>query len=432
MLSPEHLPGSIKGGAAWSLRGFGGRGDEDLPDDLGREVDRRALFPRLLVLAVLGVGALLEYGHGHRAGHWIVLAVYGLTTAALALASRSAASRSWLPWAATAADAGLAVYVIADHLPRDAHDVFLASDAVSLFPAFLLLLQTGLRLRRDLVALFAGIVAGGWLLALVLYAGSDTAAVPLGGTPFTARQALGFISFASSAGFVLYAVHWMRRAWAATLRARAHQMMLSRFLPEGVAADVIDGEGAVDIVERHVCLLSVDIRGFSTLTRTRPSREVIGVLMEFRRLVHEAVSRHGGIVDKYLGDGVLAVFLNGTPERQAADAFNAAKDVLHRVGSWRAPTKATEGLRVIATLHRGLVLAGVFDDGRRAEFTVLGPAMNALSRMERRSKEADLDLVASKRFLRLLPTAILAQLDARLVERRAADDELPDVFAITP
>ena len=148
--------------------------------------------------------------------------------------------------------------------------------------------------------------------------------------------------------------------------------------------------------------------------------------MEFRRQVHDAVSRHGGIVDKYLGNGVLAVFLDGTPEQQATQAIDAALDVLNRLGSDHAPEK----LRVTATLHRGLVLAGVFDDGRRAEFTVLGPAMNALSRMERRSKDADLDLVASKRFLRLLPTGRTSRLDMRPVSRRADSNELPDIFAV--
>ena len=80
-------------------------------------------------------------------------------------------------------------------------------------------------------------------------------------------------------------------------------------------------------------------------------------------------------------------------------------------------------LRVIVALHTGEVLAGVFDDGLRAEFTVLGPAMNALSRIERRAKEDDLDLVASKRFVRLLEQSAYPDLTLRehpvQVDRRA-------------
>ena len=118
----------------------------ELPQHLENDFDRQALVPRLLVLAMLAAATLLEYGHWE--GHWIVLVIYGLTTIVLALSSRFAAGQSWLPWVVI--DTGLVVYVTADHLPRDTHGLALATDAVSLLPAFLLLIQTGLRLRRDL------------------------------------------------------------------------------------------------------------------------------------------------------------------------------------------------------------------------------------------------------------------------------------------
>ncbi|WP_262032542.1 adenylate/guanylate cyclase domain-containing protein [Microvirga sp. Mcv34] len=401
----------------------------ELPQHLENDFDRQAFVPRLLVLAMLAAATLLEYGHGHWEGHWIVLVIYGLTTVVLALSSRFAAGQSWLPWVATVTDAGLVVYVTADHLPRDTHDLALATDAVSLFPAFLLLIQTGLRLRRDLVAAYAGIVAAGWLAALSMIADSGTFAAA-GPSPLATRQVLGLLLFVTTAGFVFYAVHRMRLAWATILRVQWDRMLLSHFLPEGIAAEVVNGEA--EIAERHVCLLAVDIRGFSALVRERPRREVIGTLMEFRRLVHDSVSHHGGIVDKYLGDGVLAVFLHDTPEQQAESALAAALDILRQVDGWKEHVHAPSGVRAIAALHRGLVFAGVFDDDRRAEFTVLGPAMNALSRMERRAKEAGVDLLVSKGFLRLLQPSTRAGLNMQPVGRRAGDEELPDVLSVHP
>ncbi|TXN57991.1 adenylate/guanylate cyclase domain-containing protein, partial [Methylobacterium sp. WL18] len=59
-------------------------------------------------------------------------------------------------------------------------------------------------------------------------------------------------------------------------------------------------------------------------------------------------------------------------------------------------------LRVVVALHAGDLLVGVFDDGVRAEYTVLGPAMNALSRLEARAKAAELQIAASGDFLDLL------------------------------
>lgn len=420
---------------------------DDLPERLERDFDRRALVPRFLVLLVLGAAAFLDYGHGHRLGHWIVLLVYGLTTVALALSAKASAAAArrgaWLPLAATVADAGLTVYVIADHLPQDANDALHATDAVSLMPAFLLLLQTGLRLRRDLVVLFSGIVVAGWAVSLSVVIGWDAllatedagAASP---ASIATRQALGLLSFAAAAGFVLYAVHRMRIASSDVLRAQLDRMLLSRFLPESVAAEVVRGdEGAVGVAERHACLLAFDLKGFSAFARERPSAEVIADLMGFRRIVHDAVSANGGIVDKYIGDGVLALLLEGEPRQQAERAVAAVQSVMDQIDTWngrRAARPSGVGpVRAIAALHHGPVLAGVFDDGRRAEFTVLGPAMNALARLERRAKEEDVDFLASSSALGLLSLSTLAALKLRGLPRRTQDDRegLPDVAAVS-
>ncbi|NBJ13935.1 adenylate/guanylate cyclase domain-containing protein [Microvirga arsenatis] len=204
-------------------------------------------------------------------------------------------------------------------------------------------------------------------------------------------------------------------------------MSISRFLPEGVASEVARGDEAAEAAERHACLLLVDIRGFSALIQSRPSHEVIGDLMVFRRFVHEAVSRHNGIFDKYLGNGVLAVFLCGTPERLAAQAFEAACDPAP-IGYLEEPRGRTIRCSRHYDTHCGFALAGVFYDGERAEFTALGPAMNALPRMERRSKEANIGVVMSKRFLCLLPPSIRTLIDTRPVERRPGDEQLPDIL----
>jgi adenylate cyclase len=138
------------------------------------------------------------------------------------------------------------------------------------------------------------------------------------------------------------------------------------------------------------------------------------------------------MVDKYLGDGVLAQFLDGPAECQAEDALAAALDLQQRILAWNyaRQVKRLPPLRVTVALHAGPVLAGVFDDGLRAEFTVLGPAMNALSRIERRTKEPDCGLLASKRFARLLPPASRQDLRITRLVRRADEADAPDIVKI--
>lgn len=379
--------------------------DEDLPALIERDFDRRAFLPRCAVLLVLLFGALVDYGHGSRPAHWGVLAAYGAITLAAAVAVRSHRPliRQWMPRLATMVDAGIAVYVVADHLPRNVHDVRLGTDTISLLPAFLFLLQTGLRLRPALVVLFASLVASGWLTLILLVLHRGDLAVGDEMSVLT-RQALNLAAFLAASAFVVAAVAWARSVAAAALRAREDRLLLSRFLPQGVALDVVHGGEAIEITERHACLVSVDLRGSSAMARTYASADLVSWLLEFRRIVHDAVSAHRGIIDKYVGDGVLALFLEGSPERQAGRTVAAVREAAGRLETWNAERRqrGLTPIRVIFAIHSGRVLAGVFDDGRRAEFTVLGPAMNALTRIERRAKDADVDIVASADFIRLL------------------------------
>lgn len=408
-------------------------GGDDLPGWIERDFDRRALVPRLGVLAILLVGALFDYGHGHRAGHWIVLVAYGAGTfvAALGTRSRSSVVTAWLPVAATCFDAAIAVYVIADHVPGRPDEVRLATDAVSLLPAFLFLLQTGLRLRPGLIALYAVLVGLGWTLSLALLMDPSVVA-PGVGTSVIVREGLSVVTFLAAAGFVLYASIWMRRAAASTIRAREERVMLSRFLPAGVASEVVRTGGTAGVAQRHATLISVDLRGSSTLAREHSPAQVIEWLLDFRRLVHDAVTKHGGIVDKYVGDGVLALFLDGDGGTQASRALAAVQaifDTLRSLNEERTRSGAPR-LRVIAAIHCGDVLAGVFDDGRRAEFTVLGPSMNDLSRIERRAKEANLDFVVSADVLQGLSAATLDRMSARALAPPTHARALPALFAV--
>ena len=386
--------------------------DDDLPGWIERDFDRRALGPRLAILTILFAGALADYGHGHRAGHWIVLGAYGAATLAVALGARtrSAVVGRWLPVVATTVDAAIAVYVIADHVPRRG-ETLLATDAVSLLPAFLFLLQTGVRLRPRLTALFAGLVGTGWLASLTLLA-QPSPLSPEAALSVSVREGLSLVAFAAAAGFVLYASVWMRRATASTMRAREERVILSRFLPAGVASEVVRTGGTAGIAQRHATVISVDLRGSSALAREHQPATVVEWLLDFRRMVHDAVAEHGGIVDKYIGDGVLALVLDGLEEEQAARAVSMAVAIFATLEllNGRRRDAGQPSLRVIVAIHCGQVLAGVFDDGRRAEFTVLGSVMNDLSRIERRAKEADLDVVLSADVVDRLPPYTISRM----------------------
>ena len=252
------------------------------------------------------------------------------------------------------------------------------------------------------------------------------------GTSFAFREGLSLVAFVAAAGFVLYAAVWMRGAAASTVRAREERVLLSRFMPAGVASDVVRGGETSAVAERHATLLGVDLRGSSALARMHAAPKVVDWLLDFRRLVHDAVTAHGGIVDKYVGDGVNALFLDGTEREQATRALATIDAIFSALDHWNVlrDRSGDPRLRVIVVAHCGRVLAGVFDDGRRAEFTVLGPVMNDLSRIERRAKEADKDAVVSADLLdRLDPTA-RNTVGTALLEPSTEATLLPTLFAL--
>ena len=416
---------------AFASRRAGLSGDEgfELPRAMAATLDRGAFVPRVVLLGFLLVSAVVDI-HPDSVSHWVVLGGYGLTTAALAAAARLPVRHALLPWAGTLVDAGLAVYVIAEHLPRDVYDAHRSVDSASLLPAILLLLQTGLTLRIGAVLVFAGFVIVGWVVSVAailswpdVFSGAERTAVLM-------RQAHGLAAFVAATVFVVAAVTWMRRAAAAAWHERKDRLLISRFLPEGVAADVIRGDHSVDIAERHGCILSVDIRGSSKIARDYPASETVAWLLKFRRIVHDAVSWRHGIVDKYLGDGVLVLFLSGSPQEQAEHAVAAGRTLETQVRAWNFErlAKGEPPLRVIVALHAGRVLAGVFDDGHRAEFTVLGSCVNALPRIERFAKEANVDAAASLAFLDLLTPATRAEVTGKRLLH--GDPDLPEIATL--
>jgi adenylate cyclase len=402
-----------------------------LPDEVEQKFDKRALGPRLVILAVLMVVAILEYGQTHGSAHWIVFVIYGSITVLMARVSLQRMRGQ--TWISTFSDAILILYAIFEHAAAVGHPgVIHGVDEIVLGLAFLFLIQTGLRLQLGLVLLYAGTVASGWSLIIIFGVLSRSGIIEGHATPGLLGQSSSLMSFIASAALVMWAVRGVRSQASYAHRASRGGAILSKFLPKGIAASLWKGSIPAEVGNRHVCLLSVDIRGFSTMTSEQAIEATVATLMEFRRIVHHDISEEAGLVDKYIGDGALIVFLEGQPETQALSAIRAAEKIFNDVEMWtvRRVAENLSPVRIIITLHRGIVLAGIFDDGYRAEFSVIGAAMNSLSRIERRAKEKNLDVIASVDFLNLLPPHLLTSYGPKLVSQNGIEDRLPDVFSL--
>lgn len=146
-------------------------------------------------------------------------------------------------------------------------------------------------------------------------------------------------------------------------------------------------------------LLLADLRGFTALVDRAPGAKVVGWLNEHLECIGDPVAESGGEVLKFLGDGLLAVFASegDDGDRACRAALNAAVDARTRNAALNArrTARSEAALDLSIALHFGDVVYGNIGTARRLDFTVVGPAVNEVSRMEALGKGLGRELLLS-------------------------------------
>jgi adenylate cyclase len=149
----------------------------------------------------------------------------------------------------------------------------------------------------------------------------------------------------------------------------------------------------------HAAIMICDLRDFTRISDNWPRDDVIDLLNDYFDAISEPVTRHGGEILKFMGDGLLAIFPLSDPSacanllhavteaRQAMDALNERNS-----GSGRAPLNFGIGL------HVGDVMYGNIGSRTRLDFTVIGPAVNMASRLETLTKQMGRPVLLSRAF----------------------------------
>lgn len=137
--------------------------------------------------------------------------------------------------------------------------------------------------------------------------------------------------------------------------------------------------------KENVCVLFADICGFTQLSESLPPERVVALLNEYFAMMTAAIHRHGGVVDKLIGDGIMALF--GQPERLPSAeraALEAAQEMLVRLDSLNRVWEREHGLRIACGIgiHSGEAIIGFIGSKRRHDFTAIGDTVNAASRIE--------------------------------------------------
>lgn len=172
--------------------------------------------------------------------------------------------------------------------------------------------------------------------------------------------------------------------------AAAHD--LSRFFAPEIAQQITAAEQVVSAGQgqaREAAILFLDIRGFTVFANTVAPDVLMGALAEYQSLMVPIVQRHGGSIDKFMGDGVMATFGAAvTTDTYAADALAAIDEIMMAADDWNIARVAAgkPELKVGAACAAGRIIFGAVGDATRLEYTVIGDAVNLAAKLEKHTK----------------------------------------------
>jgi len=383
------------------------------------DAERTAGWVRI-VLAVLLVASLLASGRlAAAAGYaeiWTRLGLGALAIGALLLLGivslvlvRTGAYAPWMALALTTGDVVIVVLTVAATL----HDNRLGANWIVIAPALwaapLILAVGALRYRPGVQLWATGVMIAGLGLVAVAFHGSIF--LPASdATPFAANpMALDFLSLPSNLVRAVMLV--LTGATTALVMLRARRLLhravteaseranLARFLPAEIAP-LMEGSN-LEIWRRgrrqEITAVFVDLRGSTALAEHMDPARLSVFFSSFRRRVMKAAQIHGGVVDKFMGDGALLIF--GIPQPEPDDARRAilcAREIIQLVDRWNAKRGFDPPVRVGIGLHTGEAFCGVLGAHERLEFTVLGDVVNVAARVEQMTKRFGTSLVATE------------------------------------
>ncbi|MGQ0558001.1 MAG: CHASE2 domain-containing protein [Sphingosinicella sp.] len=250
--------------------------------------------------------------------------------------------------------------------------------------------------------LTAAVELRGWRLALAL-------AVELGaifGLPFLVHAAgfdtIELPAFGWAAGWLLafIGVGTAARSIGAEQRRFAHSA-LGKYLPPDIAAQIIEDPAQLALhgEKRPIFALFADLEGFTELSHAITPEQLSDLLNRYLDLMSDTVLRHGGTIDKFVGDAVVAFW--GAPIARDDDgdrAVRAALDMFAAGETFRAGLAA--GLppvgRTRVGLHWGEAVVGNFGGKGRIQYTALGDTMNTASRLESANKALKTRILVSE------------------------------------
>lgn len=174
--------------------------------------------------------------------------------------------------------------------------------------------------------------------------------------------------------------------------------LFSKFHGSSVTDDLMKGDIGVGGQSKDVVIFFSDIRGFTAFSEKRSPEEVVDMLNEYFAVMVGIINRYHGVVDKFIGDAIMAVW--GAPKGSDRDCHNAARACLEMRKSLeelnrKRIERGQPPINIGMGLHAGRAISGTIGSDERMEYTVIGNTVNTGSRIEASTKAFGADLLIS-------------------------------------
>ncbi|HLL72639.1 MAG TPA: adenylate/guanylate cyclase domain-containing protein [Pyrinomonadaceae bacterium] len=223
------------------------------------------------------------------------------------------------------------------------------------------------------------------------------------------------------------------RAHRRLAREEVARANYGRFMPEYVVRQMLENPDSFKLggVNQVITVLFADVRGFTSFAEHAPPEQVVQLLNRYFSAMSDIIFAHNGTLDKYIGDGLMALF--GAPTATPQDAANAvavAVQMQRRMKHLNAEFRA-EGLQEISIgtgLHTGEATVGYIGSERRTEYTAIGDTVNTASRLESNTRGGQ--ILLSEATLRAIPEGLfpVQQHEPLTVKNRAQPVQVYEVL----
>ena len=195
-------------------------------------------------------------------------------------------------------------------------------------------------------------------------------------------------------GVMLYGVTFgLRWRWIRRMMGMVKSEAVARALEADPSKLDLRGE------EREISVLFCDVRNFTTYSENHTAHQVVKLLNAYFGVIVPIIEEEGGIVNSYIGDGLMVIF--GAPERQSDHALRASRAAVRLVKAVYGLSQRWQELdcpefRIGVGVHTGKVIVGTIGSKNRLDYTAIGDTVNTASRLESATKDAQSDILLSE------------------------------------